>query len=65
MKEYVDILIEKTFVNGQEVENDYWNNLVEEIAKFLNSDADEKDKEKLRKKALLERVYMCSDYSDK
>ena len=65
MKEYVDILIEKTFVNGQEVENNYWNDLVKEITKFLNSNASEKDKEKLRKKALLERVFMCSDYSDK
>ena len=65
MKKHVDILIEKTFVNGQEVEDDYWNNLVKEITEFLNSDASEEDKEKLRQKALLERVYMCSDYSDK
>ena len=64
MKKYVDILIEKTYANGKEVEEDYWNKLFDEIAEWLRSEHSKEDEEKLYKEALIEVVFMCSDYSD-
>lgn len=65
MKKYVDVLIEKTQVNGKDVDNEYYNNLIDEIDIWLKSKPSKEDEEKFYKNAWVEIVFMCSDYSDK
>lgn len=62
---YVDILIKKTFAKGNEVNQKYWNDLAKEIGTWLKSNHSKEDEKKLKQKALLERVFMCSGFSDK
>lgn len=63
-KEYIDILIEKTKVSAKDVDSNYWNELMDEIKKWLKSKPSKKDRDKFYRKAWVERVFMCSDYSD-
>lgn len=61
---YVDILIKKTLAKGNEVNQEYWNNLAEEIGAWLKSNHSKEDEKKLKQNAFLERVFMCSDFSN-
>ncbi len=64
MKKYVDELIEKTKVGNKGLPDNYWNDLIDEISDWLKSNHSKEDEKKFYKEAMVERVFMASDYSD-
>lgn len=52
----VDDLIKK--VNSNSTDHQYWLDLEQEVYAFLQNEASAEDKEKLRRKAQLEKLYM-------